>query len=138
MKSFALAGALLATIIITKPPTTFTISPNFGTTTPYFTEVDDGNSSTADTIDFSAGANHKSTVTGACTYTFTAPAGTTRVTLKLVHEASVTVYALTWPANVKWLGGAAIVNTNTSGAVDFVSCYYDTTNYYCVPSTNFF
>ena len=36
-------------------------------------EFDNGNSSTADTIDWGVGNKQKSTLTGNCTYTFTAP-----------------------------------------------------------------
>lgn len=111
-----------------------------GTQVSQFGEFDDGNSGTSKTIDWSvatAGIAHKITVTGACTFTFTPPLHPRWVQLKLVHEASATVYALTWPGTVKWPGGTKIANTNTSGAVDIASFWYDGTNYYGVGSLNF-
>jgi hypothetical protein len=92
-------------------------------------EIDDGNSSTADTIDFGAGNNHKSTMTGACTYTFTAPAGPASLVLKLVQDATGSRVA-TWPATVKWSGGTAPTLTTTANAIDIVTFYFDGTNYY--------
>lgn len=99
-------------------------------------EIDDGNSSTADTIDWRTGNHHKSTLTGNVTYTFTAPGGATTLTLKLVQDATGSRTA-TWPATVKWPGGTAPTLTTTAAAVDFVSCYYDGTNYYCSNGLDF-
>lgn len=59
---------------------TFAADQTFSTTITanqdavFDSEVDDGNSGAADTIDWSAGNVHKSTMTDNCTYTFTAPA----------------------------------------------------------------
>lgn len=92
----------------------------------YFdTEIDDGNSGTSDTIDWSTGNKHKSTVTGAVTYTFTAPGGPTGLTLKLVNGGSQTI---TWPGTVKW--PAATAPTFTVSGTDIVSFYYDGTSYH--------
>ena len=91
-------------------------------------EIDDGNSSTADTIDFGTGNNHKSTMTGACTYTFTAPAGPASLVLRLIQDATGSRVA-TWPATVKWSGGTAPTLTTTANAIDIVTFYFDGTNY---------
>lgn len=100
-------------------------------------EIDDGNSSTADTIDWSTGQKHKSTMTGNCTYTFTAPAGPCNLLLKLIQDGTGSRLA-TWPATVKWAGGAAptLTTTATTGT-DIVSFYYDGTNYWGAASANF-
>ena len=74
--------------------------------TVYFTQTDDGNSGTADTIDWGAGNKHKSTLTGNVTYTFTAPGGSCNLILVLVQDATGSRTA-TWPATVKWPGGTA-------------------------------
>jgi hypothetical protein len=100
-------------------------------------EVDDGNSSTADTIDWSIGNHHKSTMTGNCTYTFTAPAGPTTVTLKIVQDGTGSRTA-TWPGSVKWAtAGTAPTLSTAAASIDFISCYYDGTNYYCASNLDF-
>lgn len=99
-------------------------------------EDDDGNSSTADTIDWSTGNFHKSTMTGNCTYTFTAPSGPTTLLLKLVQDATGSRTA-TWPATVKWQSGTAPTLSTAASAVDIISFYYDGTNYYGSAGLNF-
>jgi len=94
-----------------------------------FTETDDGNSSTADTIDWGASLKHKSTLTGNCTYTFTAPTGPCNLLLKVIQDATGSRTA-TWPASVKWAGGAAPTLSTAASAIDIISFYYDGTNYY--------
>lgn len=94
----------------------------------YNGEIDDGNSSTADTIDWSTGGAHKSTLTGNCTYTFTSPGGVTSVVLKIIQGAGP--YTVTWPASVKWAGGVAPTLSTANGAIDIFSFYFDGTNYY--------
>lgn len=91
--------------------------------------VDDGNSSTADTIDWSAGANHKSTLTGNCTYTFTAPvAADTALLLKVIQDGTGS-RTVTWPGSVIWIGNEPRLST-AAGAVNYISFWYDGTNYY--------
>lgn len=99
-------------------------------TAGFLAEVDDGNSSTADTIDWTTGNRHKSTMTGNCTYTFTAPTTPTAIGLKLIQDGTGSRTA-TWPAAVKWPGGTAPTLTTTAAAVDYISCFYDGTNYLC-------
>ena len=88
-------------------------------------EVDNGNSGTSDTINWTAGNFQKSTVTGACVYTFTAPTGPTTLILKLVNGGSA---SLTWPASVYW--PSATEPTWTTSGTDIISFYYDGTNYH--------
>jgi len=92
-------------------------------------EVDDGNSSTADTINWTTGNFHKSTMTGNCTYTFTAPSGATTLILKLVQGGSGS-YTATFPATVKWAGGTAPTLSTAVGAIDIITFYWDGTNYF--------
>ncbi len=96
------------------------------------TTVDDGNSSTADTIDFSAGNVHKSTLTGSCTYTFTSPPTGSVVILKVVQGSGP--YTVTWPGTVKWPGGTAPTLNTTNGHVDLFTFYWDGTDYFGVVS----
>lgn len=95
-------------------------------------EVDDGNSSTADTIDFTTGNFHKSTLTDNVTYTFTAPSGATTLVFKLVQDGTGSRLA-TWPATVKWSGGTAPTLTTAAASIDIISFYYDGTSYYGSP-----
>ncbi len=92
-------------------------------------EVDNGNSGTADTIDWGTGNFQKSTLTGNCTYTFTAPSGPARLTLKIIQDATGS-RTVTWPASVKWSGGTAPTLTTTASRIDFVTFWYDGTSYF--------
>ena len=94
-------------------------------------EVDNGNSSTADTIDWGAGNKQRSTLTDNCTFTFTAPAGVTNVILKLIQDGTGS-RTVTWPSSttVKWAGGTAPTLSTAAGAIDIVSFYFDGTNYF--------
>lgn len=109
---------------------------NIALRAPGYAETDDGNSSTADTIDWSVGSAHKSTLTGNVTYTFTAPsaAGTPLVLRILTGAGSFTV---TWPATVKWPSGTAPTITTTASRMDLCSFLYDGTNYYGSCSQNY-
>lgn len=109
---------------------------NFGAFTAYFTETDNGNSSTADTIDWALSNKQKSTLTGNCTFTFGAPAGPCSLILKLVQDATGS-RTVTWPAAVHWSGGTAPTLTTTANKVDIISFYYDGTTYFGNSTLNF-
>jgi len=113
-------------------------SPSFTNQVTFDEVVANGNSGASKTIDWTAGNKQSITTTGNCTLTFTAPSGAASLQLIIVHEASATAYTYSWPATVKWPGGVAITNTNTSGAVDIVSFFYNGTNYYATGLVNFF
>ncbi len=91
-------------------------------------EVDDGNSGTADTIDFGAGSAHKSTLTGSVTYTFSNPQIGGAYVLRVLTGAGS--FAVTWPTTVKWAGGSAPTVTTTAARMDLFNFYWDGTNYY--------
>jgi len=97
--------------------------------------VDNGNSSTADTINYGTGNFQKSTLTGNCTYTFTAPSGPARVTL-LVYTGTGS-FSITWPATVKWSGGTAPTTTATASKVDIFTFLWDGTNYFGTYTQNY-
>lgn len=111
-------------------------SVNFGAFTAYFTETDNGNSSTADTIDWTLSNKQKSTLTGNCTFTFTAPPGPCSLILKLVQDATGS-RTVTWPATVHWSGGTAPTLTTTANKVDIITFYYDGTTYFGNSTLNF-
>lgn len=109
---------------------------NFGANTAYFTETDNGNSSTADTINWTLSNKQESTLTENCTFTFTAPGGPCNLILKLIQDATGS-RTVTWPATVKWSGGVAPTLTTTASRIDIISFYYDGTNYYGTYALNF-
>ena len=100
------------------------------------TEFDNGNSSTADTIDFGTGNFQKSTLTGNCTYTFTAPTLKGRFQLRVIQDATGS-RTVTWPAAVKWPGGTAPTLTTDASAIDIITFFWDGTNYYGVSTLDF-
>lgn len=103
-----------------------------GTEAYFDAEVDDGSSGATDTINWTTGNKHKSTLSENCTYTFTAPTGPANLILKLVNGGAFTP---TWPATVKWPAGTE--PTWTASGTDVVALYYDGTNYYSQGSLDF-
>ena len=105
-----------------------------------FKEYDNGSSGTTKTIDWNNGAEQKISMTGNCTFTFTAPTGDTgnvwRLRLKLVQDGTGS-RTVTWPT-IKWAGGAAptLTTTATTGT-DIITFEYDGTSYFGVSSLNF-
>ena len=95
-----------------------------------------GNSGTSITIDWKVANIQKVTMTGDCTFTFTAPNGIAKVMLQMTQDGSGG-HTATWPGTVKWPGGTDPVLTAAAGSVDFVTCLYDGTNYYCTNSLDF-
>lgn len=108
----------------------------FGANTAYFSETDNGNSSTADTIDWKLSNKQKSTLTGNCTFTFTAPGGPCSLILKLAQDATGS-RLVTWPATVHWPGGVAPTLTTTASRIDIITFYWDGTTYFGNSTLNF-
>ena len=106
------------------------------TTVTFSGEVANGNSGTAFTIDWTAGQKQTITLTGNCTFTFTAPLGPGNFVLRLVQDGTGGRTA-TWPASVKWVGATAPTLSTSAGAVDIVTFYWNGTNYYASYGLNF-
>lgn len=124
-------SSAIQTQLGTKAPTAspaFTTQVTFGNYHLEPSEVDDGNSGTADTIDWSAGSAHKSTLTGNVTYTFSNPVTGGSYVLRVLTGAGS--FAVTWPGTVKWPGGVAPTITVTAARMDLFNFYWDGTNYY--------
>lgn len=101
-------------------------------------EYDNGNSGASKTVDFATnGPVQKITRTASTTLTLTAPAIPAMVVLKLVHEASATAYTVAFSPTPKWPGSAAPTFTNTSGAVDILTLYWDGATWYGSNQVNF-
>jgi len=109
-------------------------SPNFNTKVTFGnyymnpSEVDDGDSSTADTIDWSLGSAHRSKATGNCTYTFSNPVIGGSYVLKVVNDG--TVRTIAWPDTVLWGIKGAPTLTGTNLKVDLINFYWDGASYY--------
>ena len=102
-----------------------------------FTSLASSTGTGAQTIDFSAAQKRKFTFgAGTATFTFTAPAGVCAIQLQVVQD-SVGGRTVTWPATVKWVGGAAPTLSTGANAVDWVSFVYDGTNYWGSYGLNF-
>lgn len=87
-----------------------------------------GNSGTALTLDVSTAAGWVKTVTltGNCTFTFTGASAGRVATLELVLVQDATGgRAVTWPASVKWSGGAPTLTTTAAAVNRLVFTSYD-------------
>jgi parallel beta-helix repeat protein len=105
-------------------------------TASFSSEIDNGNSGSSKTIDWTAGNKQKITLTAApATLTFTNPAGPASLILRIVEDGTGS-RTITWPT-VKWAGGVAPTLTTTAAAIDIVALYFDGTTYYGNVSLNF-
>jgi hypothetical protein len=97
-------------------------------TATFVDEHDNANSGTSDAIDWREGLKQKTTMTGNCEYTFTAPAGPCNLMLSCYQDG--TVRTITWPSTVKWPASTAPTFTGTNGVRDIIAFYYDGTHYF--------
>ena len=101
-------------------------------------EYDNGTCTTGKTISAAHGPRQKVLLTDAqtCALTFIQPSSGTLVLQLRVAQSSAGAFSGAISGG-KWPGGIVPTITATSGAVDFVSCYLDGTNTYCVASQDF-
>ena len=86
------------------------------------------------TLDFTLGSlKLQNELTGAVTYTFTAPAAYSRIQIFFSSDGTSSAYGITWPASVKWLG-SAFANTTANKAA-MVNGFYDGTKYWMMGSS---
>jgi len=96
----------------------------------YFDEVlDNGNSGTSKTINWQNGNKQKVTLTGACTFTFTAPLGPCEMKLFVKQPSTGGPYTPTLPTMLK-LDGTTFSWSTAANAVDLLSLVYDGSSYY--------
>ncbi len=88
-----------------------------------------GNSGTTITLDFDRMITQAVTMTDNCTFTFDNPSSGGTYLVKLTQGGAGS-FTATWPASVKWVGGAAPTLTTAVGAIDIVTFFYDGTNYF--------
>ena len=68
---------------------------------------------------------------------FTNPSKPSNLLLKIVQDATGSRTVTAWDTDIKWAGGTAPTLTTTANGIDIISCYFDGTSYYCVPSLAF-
>jgi hypothetical protein len=91
--------------------------------------VNDGNSGAALTVDLSAANTQKITLTASAALTLISANPGTLYYLLLTQDATGS-RLVTWPASVKWSGGAAPTLTTTAGKTDIIGLIFDGTNYF--------
>ena len=87
-------------------------------------------------INWTAGPKQAVTLNGSTAAAFTDPVGTCSLTLRIT-QGTTGGYTLSWPATVKWAGGASPTLSATGGAIDIVTFYWNGTNYYGAANLNF-
>lgn len=96
-------------------------------TATFNAEIDNGNSSTAATINFSTGQKQKITLTAAATLTLAAPPGVGHYQLRLIQNATGG-WAVTWSGigASSWLASVAAPAINTAiNGVTIINFYWD-------------
>ena len=87
-----------------------------------------GSGGSTKTVDWNEGNVQSVTLSANLTFTFSNPVTGAGYVLKITQDS--TPRTITWPATVKWAGGAAPTLTATSGGIDLVSLLWDGTNYF--------
>jgi hypothetical protein len=88
-----------------------------------------GNSGSTKTLDFARMITQAVTMTDNCTFTFDNPSSGGTYLVKLTQGGAGS-FTATWPASVKWAGGAAPTLSTAVGAIDILTFFYDGTNYF--------
>lgn len=108
----------------------------FQKTAHYDNEIDNGNSGSSKTIDWTLGNKQKITVTDDCTLTFTPPAGPCNMVLNITI-GGVGGYDFTYPGTVIWPNKVVPELNHVVGAKELLGFYYDGTSYFGTLSPNF-
>lgn len=109
---------------------TLTATGATSSTTHHFTsEFNNGNSGTSRTIDWTRGQKQVVTMTGNCTFGFTAPPGVGNFLLRIVQDATGNRTA-NWPASVHWVGNTKPTLSTAGNRVDIITFYYNGSIYY--------
>ena len=94
--------------------------------------------SEAFTVDWTANKNHQVTITGvALDITFTNPSGPCRLTLKIIQGDGDDTIDWTNEADLKFPGGVDPVLSTGSGDVDFLSIWWDGSEYIGIMNYDF-
>ncbi len=98
-----------------------------GENTIGFTEKANVSSGNAVTIDWKDSNKQKLTLDENTTITFTAPSNPCTLTLRIIQDGAGNT--VTFPT-IKTVDGAGLVNSESDGAIDIFTIYFDGTNYY--------
>lgn len=102
----------------------------------FVSEVDNGDSGAAKTIDWGEGNKQKIRLTDDCVISLQHPFGVATVTLKVQQDDTGSRLA-TWPPSVKWTSGTAPTLSTGVDAIDIVVFYFDGLNYFGSSALNF-
>jgi len=86
-----------------------------------------GSSGATKTVNWNDANVQTLTLTAGCTLTFSNPKS--GGVYRLIVTQDSTPRAITWPASVKWVGGAAPTLTATNAGIDMITFVYNGTNY---------
>lgn len=98
-------------------------------------EFDNGSISGANTINWDEGNQQKVTLSANATLTFEGVDGAANYVLRVVQGSGG--QTITWPAEVLWPSGVTPTLSTGAGDIDVILFYYDGTNYYGQPVTDF-
>ena len=125
-------GDVLSILGTTTLAEVFSIDGNGNTkvNTIYFLdEHNNGISTGSHTVNWKASNKQKIILGSNVTIMFISPKGPSNILLKVIQDATGN-RIITWPGSVKWPGGTRPTLTSNANAVDFISFYFDGTNYY--------
>lgn len=94
-----------------------------------YTEIDNGNSSSAATITWADSPYQTITLTAECDITFTPPSEPVELIFRIVQD-STGGRTINWPSDVKFPGGTKPVLTTAANAEDIIKFYYDGSSAY--------
>jgi len=102
----------------------------------YSSRYNNGNSSSALTIDFNNANCQLITLTANCTLSINNPQAGGRYILEIKQDATGS-RTVTWPSNVQWSNATPPTLTATAGQTDIVTLYYNGTNFAAAAVLNF-
>ncbi len=87
-----------------------------------------GNTGSTETLNFARMIAQSITLDANCTLTFSNATSGGIYLVKIIQDGTGS-RTITWPAAVKWAGGAPTLST-AAGAIDIATFFYDGTNYF--------
>lgn len=104
-----------------------------------FNSQDSGTCSGSITIDWSTSLNRELTLTGDCIVNFTTPNVPSSRLQLIIRQDATGNHNLTFDSGLSILtpNGNSFENTQTASAIDITSFYYDGSDYFLIPATNF-
>lgn len=105
----------------------------------FFTmEIDNGNSTGNDTVDWREGNKQKIRLVGDTQISFINPAGAGNFILKIIQDNPGNRKVTTWDSDIKWAEGSVPILTTTFNSIDLISFYFDGVNFYGQIGHNFY